>query len=157
MEVDIYMESVFRSDFTLAQYLAVDKKSFLKEMADLLAQKKVVNSADDFFKVIWARENVMSTGIGRAVALPHGCDETVVDFVVTVCQLAEPLPYDSIDQKPVSLVFLLAVPPSRQSNYMKLLAAISNFIRTPGNLELLLKAETKEEIFNQISKIKVEF
>ena len=150
------MESVFRPDFVLAQYLAVDKKSFLKEMSDLLYSKEVVSSSEVFFEAIWAREQVMSTGVGRAVALPHGCNVSVLDFVVTICQFAEPVNYDSIDEKPVSLVFLLAVPPSRQANYMKVLAAISNFVRIPGKTDLLIKAKSKEAIFEIIREIKIE-
>lgn len=151
------MESVFRPDFVLAQYLAVDKKSFLKEMADFLYQKQVINSSEAFFGAVWSREQVMSTGVGRAIALPHGCNDSVLDFVVTVCQLAEPVDYDSIDNKPVSLVFLLAVPPSRQTSYMKVLAAISNFVRLPGKTDQLIAAKSQEDIFKLISEIKVKF
>lgn len=151
------MESVFRPDFVLAQYLAVDKKSFLKEMADFLYQKEVIANSEVFFEAVWSREQIMSTGVGRAVALPHGCVDTVQDFVVTICQLAEPIDYDSIDGKPVSLVFLLSVPPSKQSSYMKVLAAISNFVRIPGKTDQLIKAKSKEAIFEIISEIKVSF
>ncbi len=151
------MENVFRLDFIRTRYLAVDKKSLLKEMSDFLYQQHVVSSADVFFQVVWEREKVMSTGIGRAVALPHGCQSVVLDFVVTVWQLAEPLPFDSIDEKPVSVIFLLAVPPARQSNYMKLLAAISNFIRVPGNVDLLINAKTSQEIYELLQQIKIEF
>jgi fructose PTS system EIIA component len=149
-------ESVFCQELIRAQYMAVDKKSLLKEMVEQLNEKRVISSVEDFFQVVWTREKVMSTGIGRSVALPHGCHETVDRFVVSVWQLAEPLPYDSIDEKPVQLIFLLAVPLQKQSSYMRVLAGISNFIRIEGNIALMTGAKDATGIYEILSGINLE-
>lgn len=149
------MKEVFCPDYVKTGYLAVDKKSLLHEMAVFLQENHVVNSSEDFFQAVWEREMIMSTGVGRAVALPHGNHSTVQKLNVTVWQLAEPIEYEAIDEKPVQIIFLVAVPPIKQDNYMKILAAISNFIRIPGNVDTMLNASNKEELFNLLLKIKL--
>jgi len=147
------MENVLKHELIRARYMAIDKESLLKEMTDFLFSKGYVNSADDFFKAVWNREKVMSTGIGRGIAVPHGCHDTVKEFVISVWQLIEPIPFEAIDDKPIFLVFMLAVPTEKRSNYMNKLAAISNFIRNPENVKKLNAAENNDALFEQLQGI----
>lgn len=150
------MQHVIKAELLKADYMAIDKKSLLKEMTDFLYQKKFINSSDPFFDAVWARETVISTGIGRALALPHACHQVVNELSVAFWQLKEPIPFEAIDDKPVKLVFMVAVPPDKKADYMKVLAAVSAFCRVPENIEYLSSNKTPAELYNYITKIKID-
>lgn len=149
------LDSLITEEYIKMKYPAVDKKSLLQEMSFFLEEKQVIDSTDVFFAEVWKREMIMSTGIGREVAIPHCCNETVREFVISVWQLSEPLDFDSIDEKPVSLVFLIAVPVQEQHRYMNVLSAISNFIRQPGNVDKMKNASEKTELLQNLTQIQI--
>jgi fructose-specific phosphotransferase system IIA component len=142
------MEILFSEELIRLHYLAVDKKSLLQEMSVMLKEQGVISSINEFFAEIWKRESIMSTGIGRGIAIPHCCHESAKKFAMAVWQLAVPIEFGAIDEKPVSLIFLLSVPRSSQESYMKVLSGISNFIRQPGNVDNLNLAESKGKCCN---------
>lgn len=150
------MDNVFAEKLIKLNYPAVDKKSLLQEMATDLADHNVITSAEAFFEEIWKRESIMSTGIGKGIAIPHSCNSSVTAFSISVWKLAEPLDFDSIDEKPVSIVFMVAVPLDKQSRYMKILSAISNFIRQPDKNEKLNTASSIAELLNVLKHIKIQ-
>ncbi|MCF7920013.1 MAG: PTS sugar transporter subunit IIA [Candidatus Cloacimonetes bacterium] len=149
------MEILFAEEFIRLKYPAVDKKSLLQEMVSDLQDKNVVAADEEFFNQIWKRESIMSTGIGRNIAIPHSCHENAFKFVISVWQLAEPIPFGSIDDKPVAIVFLIAVPRDLQDRYMKVLSAISNFVRQPGNIDKLRSVSTKPEMIKLLTQINI--
>lgn len=147
------MENVFVEEMIKLDYPAVDKKSLLQEMVSFLFEKGAVASIDDFFAEIWKRENIMSTGMGRAVAIPHSCHESARRFIVTFWRLAQPLDFDSIDEKPVSFIFMVSVPRDFQSKYMKLLSSISNFARQSGKIDQIRSASSVNEVLKILKTI----
>ena len=73
---------IFSPDLIKVNYYALDKKSCLQEMVDFVAEKEIITSAEDFFKLIFEREKIMSTGIGRNVAIPHARSELVNELKI---------------------------------------------------------------------------
>jgi fructose-specific phosphotransferase system IIA component len=149
------MEILFSEEFIRLNYPAVDKKSLLQEMTSVLDEQNVISSIDDFFAEIWKRETIMSTGIGRGIAIPHSSHESANELVICVYQLSKAIDFDSIDEKPVAIIFLIAVPRSQQNHYMKILSAISNFVRQPGNVDKLRQVSTIAEMMLLLKQIKI--
>lgn len=149
------INDVFELDLIKIKYFALDKKSCLSEMADHLAEKGIISSSEIFFRSIWERENIMSTGIGKAVAIPHSRSEVVEKFRILVYLLDNELEFDSIDEVPVRIIFMIAVPEELKSEYMKVLSMISNFFRNEENRQGLLGCNSMEDVYNILKGIEL--
>ncbi|HHE38483.1 MAG TPA: PTS sugar transporter subunit IIA [Candidatus Cloacimonetes bacterium] len=146
---------IFSPELIKMNYFALDKKSCLSEMAEFLFEHSIVSSFEEFFKTILERENLMSTGIGRGIAIPHSRSETVKKLTIAVYLLDNELDFQSIDDEPVRMVFMIAVPKDMKQEYMKLLSAISNFLKLEENRDKLLGCKSNLEVYNILKGIKL--
>jgi fructose-specific phosphotransferase system IIA component len=149
-----YME-LFKEDLIKINYFALDKKSCLSEMVEYLAEKGVINSYEDFFRAIMERENIMSTGIGKGIAIPHARHKVVNEFRILVYMLDNELDFEAIDEQPVKLIFMIAVPEEKKEDYMKVLSSLSNFLRVENNRKKLLNSTDKNELLKILKEIEL--
>ena len=155
MCIEGYCMGIFSRDLIVQDYYALDKKSCLEEMVEFLYKNKVIISADDFFKAIMERENLMTTGIGKNVAIPHARSNLVKEIHIAVYVLDNELEFNSVDGEDVKVIFMIAVPENKKDEYMKVLSGISNFLRIDENREKLFNAKTKNDIFKILEGIKI--
>ena len=155
MHKEGYCMGIFSRELIVQNYYALDKKSCLEEMVEFLYKNKVIISADDFFKAIMERENLMTTGIGKNVAIPHARSNLVKEIHIAVYILDNELEFNSVDGEDVKVIFMIAVPENKKDEYMKVLSGISNFLRIDENREKLFKAKTKNDIFKILEGIKI--
>ena len=155
MRIEGYCMGIFSRDLIVQNYYAFDKKSCLEEMVDFLYKKEVIVSADDFFRAIMERENLMTTGIGRKVAIPHARSNLVKEINIAVYVLDNELEFNSVDDENVKVIFMIAVPENKKEEYMKVLSGISNFLRVDENREVLFNAKSKDELFEILEEIKI--
>ena len=144
---------IFSPDLIKLKYYALDKKSCISEMAEFLFEKGVTNSLDIFLGEIMERENLMSTGIGKNVAIPHARSKAVNELKIAVYLLDNELDFNSIDNEPVKVVFMIAVPENMKNEYMKVLSGISNFFKIEGNREKLLACSSEKDVYNILEGI----
>jgi len=128
-----------------------DKDSVITELVDLLAENNLLVDRDIVLEAVFAREQTRSTGIGSGIAIPHGKCDGVVELVMAVGITAEPVNFDSIDQKPVSIVILLASPADRTGPHIQALARISRLMLDDEFKTKLEKAASPEEVYQLIS------
>lgn len=98
----------------------------------------------------------MSTGIGKGVAIPHARDLTVSSLRIALCRCKQGMEFDSLDKQPVHLIFMLAVPQHSNQAYMRILRALSEYLRIKENRDQLLNQTKEEDLFHyaqQIEKI----
>jgi len=146
------MES-FSPELIKLNYFALDKKSCLTDMAEYLFEKGVISSLDEFFEVLMERESIMSTGIGRGVAIPHGRSASVNELKILVYILNNELEFDSIDESLVKIVFMIAVPDHMKQAYMKVLSQISNFCQREENLRDIFSCDTRQGVFDVLQRM----
>jgi len=146
---------IFLRDLIVWNYYALDKKSCLEEMVEFLYKNNVIISTDDFFKAIMEREKLMTTGIGKNVAIPHARSNLVKEIHIAVYVLDNELDFNSVDGEDVKIIFMIAVPEDKKEEYMKVLSGISNFLRVDENREDLFNAKTKDDIFKILEGIKI--
>lgn len=99
------------------------------------------------------REEMMSTGIGKGVAIPHPrtpMTESNFPAFITTCFLKTPIDYQAIDKKPVFVLFLLVSPSARL--HLHLLAQLSFCLRDEAFLKFLGKYPTPEELYGNIAE-----
>ena len=99
-------------------------------------------------KAVFEREKIMSTGVGKGLAIPHAKTKAVTENHAAFALLKEPLDFDSIDGEPVRLVFLLVGPESNNSQHIKLLSRISRLMNSGSFRETILNCTSTEEILN---------
>lgn len=97
-------------------------------------------------KAVFEREKVMSTGVGKGLAIPHAKTPVVDENLAAFALLKEGLPFDSIDNEPVRLVFLLVGPESKNSLHIKLLSRISRLMNSASFREKILQCSSSEEL-----------
>jgi len=147
------MAKLFKKNLVRIVERFENKAACLEHMTQLLANCDCLQFPDRFIAAIKGREDIMSTGIGREIAIPHARDLTVTCLRVAVCMLIEPLEFNSFDNLPVRLVFMIAVPQNTNQEYMKILRSMSEFLRQDENRQNLLSSQTEDELYTKISEL----
>ncbi len=134
-------------------YFALDKLTCLQDMVALLAENEIISSKENFLTKILEREEMMSTGIGKKIAIPHARSNAVTKLSIVFFRIKNELDFEAIDDEPVNLIFMIAIPESMNKDYMKILQAISNFCHDNKNIDQLYNAETAVEANLILSRI----
>jgi fructose-specific phosphotransferase system IIA component len=124
------------------------KDEILDAMIDLIATSPKVLDKAKVRQAIFEREKIMSTGVGNGFAIPHGKTDAVSDIVAGFAVTASPIDYQSLDEKPVQLVFLLVGKDSMVGPHIKLLSRISRLMNKEDFRNRLLKVRTSKELLN---------
>ena len=122
------------------------KEQIINAMVDLVAQSPKVSDKDKVRSAIFEREKIMSTGVGNGFAIPHGKTDAVSDIVAAFGITAEPINYQSLDEKPVRLVFLLVGKDNLVGPHIKLLSRISRLMNKEEFRNKLLGLQTPKEV-----------
>ena len=105
------------------------KAEALQELAALLEAAGRTEDRREVERAFWQRESTGSTGVGFGVAIPHGKTAAVGTVSVGMMRFAIPFPWDSNDEKPVDLAFMLVIPDGERSQeHLRLLARLSRRI-----------------------------
>ena len=102
--------------------------------------------ADTVLAALREREAVTSTGIGNGVAIPHAKIAGVKKMALVIARAPAGVNFEALDDAPVYLFMMVIAPPEAVSDYLKLLAAISAFVKNEANRTALLNAGTRAEI-----------
>jgi fructose-specific phosphotransferase system IIA component len=145
--------AIFSEDLIRTGVNIESKTELLMSMVYMLHANKAIDSVERFKNAIFGREEIMSTGIGKGIALPHGRDICVSELKVAVCILGKPIDFESLDQEPVKIVFMIAVPQSAGKQYMRVLSSISQFTREEEHRDMMLSCQTTQELSNILKEI----
>lgn len=129
-----------------------DKKSIIDELVDVLAADGKVTDPQALKDAVWARETTRTTGIGHALAIPHGKCEGVPDLAMAIGKPARPVDFESIDNKPVRLVVLLASPLDRTSDHIQALARISRLMTVEEFRNRIYDAASAQELYELLQQ-----
>jgi fructose-specific phosphotransferase system IIA component len=124
------------------------KNEVIDAMIDLVASSPKVLDKEKVRKAIFEREEIMSTGVGNGFAIPHGKTEAVSDIVAAFAVTAQPIDYQSLDEKPVRLVFLLVGKDNLVGPHIKLLSRISRLMNKEEFRRRLLDLKSPREILD---------
>ncbi len=122
------------------------KDDIINALVDLIGSSSKVLDREKVRQAIFEREKLMSTGVGNGFAIPHGKTDAVSDIVAAFAVTAEPIDYQSLDEKPVRLVFLLVGKDNMVGPHIKLLSRISRLMNKEQFRERLLSLKTSKEI-----------
>jgi len=112
----------------VAQLRVTGKKQALQEIARRAAATTGINDRR-IYDVLAERERLGTTGIGRGVAVPHGKLAELTRVYGLFARLDRPIAFESIDNQPVDLVFVLLAPLDAGAEHLKALAMVSRLLR----------------------------
>jgi len=144
--------SLLNKSTILANLKVSSKEDLINEMVNTLSGLVDEDQLEEIRRSVLEREEIMSTGVGKSLAIPHGKVKSIESNYASFAILEEPIDYDSIDGKPVQLVFLLVGPEAKNSVHIKLLSRISRLMNSTTFREELEKCETPQEIYNTFHK-----
>jgi PTS system nitrogen regulatory IIA component len=119
-----------------------DKTQLIGEIAQHFGRLVPTLKPETVVTALLAREQLGSTGLGNGFALPHARIEGLTAFLGMFARLAKPIDFDAIDGKPVTLVFVLLIPPDSATSHVAALAAISRRFRDAALVTSLREAKT---------------
>src|SRR3972149_3871761 len=122
------------------------KEEIINAMIDLAAASDKVVDKERMRTAIFEREKIMSTGVGSGFAIPHGKTDAVSDIVAAFAVTAQPIDYQSLDDQPVRIVFLLVGRDNMVGPHIKLLSRISRLMNREEFRKRLLDAQSPAEV-----------
>jgi PTS system nitrogen regulatory IIA component len=148
------ISQILGTEAVLANVKAKNKKQLLTELAELAAKQTGLNK-NIIIDALIERERLGTTGIGYGVALPH---TRLAKLKKIFCAFAhtEPVDFESVDAKPVDLIFLLLVPEDAGADHLKALAKLSRLLRNEPAVLALRQGKTAKELYSTIIKYDTE-
>ncbi len=133
-----------------------NKDAAIEELINVLADNRQLSDRTEALEAVLAREATRSTGIGSGIAIPHGKCAAAKELVMAVGIAAEPIEFESIDNKPVQIIVLLVSPPDQTGPHIQALARISRLLLDAQFKGRLEKAASPEEVYTLISSKEAE-
>ncbi len=138
--------SLLESKTILSNLEVNNKKELISVMVDTLEQRIGSENLEAVRKGVLEREKIMSTGVGKGLAIPHCKSQVVNESFGSFAILKEPLDFNSIDNQPVQLVFLLISPDSKNSLHIKLLSRVSRLMNSGAFREKVTSCTSSAQI-----------
>ena len=124
------------------------KREVLLELIDIVCRSGNIGDAEKLRDAIFYREELMSTGIGLGIAVPHvripGVEEPITAVGVSREGIED---YESLDDQLIRVIVMIVAGKDQHKRYIKLLAEITSKLKSDNVLEKLLKAENSDEIY----------
>ena len=143
---------LLNNKYIVADLEGQTKEEVINELIDLFKDDSRVIDIEKVRDAVLEREKIMSTGVGKGFAIPHGKTNAVNDILAAFGKTNKPIEYDSLDGHPVYLVFLLVGKDNLVSKHIKLLSRISRMMNKDEFREKLFKAKSADEILEIFKK-----
>lgn len=150
------LSEILNKNAIISNLAAQNKTGVLRELAGAVAGVAKVE-ADPIASVLMERESLGSTGIGGGIAIPHGKLDAVKSVTVGFGLSPKGIDYNSLDDRPVHIFFLLLTPEKSSGSHLKVLAQISKLLKMNQFKEQLKSAKSVDEIYEIIMAQDEEF
>ncbi|MEO1022018.1 MAG: PTS sugar transporter subunit IIA [Bacteroidota bacterium] len=125
-----------------------DKFDAINALVDSLSTQLGGETLEKVREAVLERERIMSTGVGKGLAIPHAKTPVLDTTYAAFALLNEELDYDSLDGNPVRLIFLLVGPTDANSTHIKMLSRISRLMNSTSFRERLVACITVQEVLD---------
>ncbi|MGD8450963.1 MAG: PTS sugar transporter subunit IIA [Phycisphaerae bacterium] len=128
-----------------------DKTGVITELVDLLNATGGLTNRDLALDAVLKREAERTTGIGYGLAIPHGKSDGCKQLVIAAGKPAEPVEFQSLDQRPVTFVVLLVSPPDQTGPHIQALAKISRLMNMEEFRKAIEGARSAQELHDVVA------
>lgn len=124
------------------------KEDVLYNVVTLLDGHPAVKDIEEVRQAIFAREKMMSTGVGKGLALPHAKTSAVRESIAAFAVTKQPVDFGSIDNEPVRLIFLLVGTEIAKSEHIKILSRVSRLMNRDRFRSRLFDSRSAEDVIS---------
>lgn len=117
-----------------------------------MAKQGNLNDQDVYKQGIYAREELSTTGIGEGIAIPHARSEAVNAPGLAAMVVKDGVDYQSLDNQPAKLFFMIAVPKTGGNEHLQILAMLSQMLMDTDFKDSLINAQSVEEFMDLINQ-----
>ncbi|AVN62225.1 PTS fructose transporter subunit IIABC [Mesoplasma coleopterae] len=140
------LKDLFKSKVSVFQADLKSKKEVIDFLVDKLSSQKMIANKKTFKDAILKREGEASTGMGDGIGIPHAINNTVKEPCIAFLSLKSPIDWQSLDNKPVDLIFMIATNDEKGEAHLGALADLSKFLMKPEFQEALRSAKTFKDL-----------
>jgi len=133
-----------------------NKEAIIAELVDVLDAGGFLQDKNSVLQAVLMREQTRSTGIGSGIAIPHGKCKGLKDLVMAMGISRQGVDFQSIDEKPVYIVVLLASPLDRTGPHIQALARISRLMLDEDFKNKIQNSSSAQELYELISSKETE-
>ncbi len=145
------LADVLREDYILTDLDAREKNELLHEMVSGLSPKVGSLDSERVLNALLERERLGTTGIGHGVAIPHGKVKGLSEMKVFFGRSRKGVDFHSMDNLPAYIFFMIIAPENSAAAHLKILAVISNLLKSQDFRNRLMRAESRSEIYRIIT------
>ncbi len=138
---------VLKPEYIKIPLVSQTKEEAIRELVDLLAQHQLFQDVDAVFQAVLDREKIMTTGVGRGVAIPHCKKAECSKFAIALGIRPEGVDFKSIDNQPAKVIFLLIGPDNNPGMHIRLLSRISRLISKDSLRDALLTSSSADKAY----------
>jgi nitrogen PTS system EIIA component len=143
----IKLELILNPDCVLIEDSPLDKESALTKLVDVICQKHGYKNSE-VKEAIFHREELMSTGIGLGIAVPHVRIKNVRDISMGAMLVRDNInDYEALDGKPVKLIFMILANEAHHTDYLKFLSALSKQLQVDSYRDELCNVEDPDNFY----------
>lgn len=146
------VSELLKPEFIIAELKGETKEDIINELIDIFKNDPRVDDIEKVRSAVLDREKIMSTGVGKGFAIPHGKTNAVKEIVGAFGKIKDGIDYNSLDGNPVHLVFLLVGKDNLISTHIKLLSRISRLMNKDDFRHRLTEANSADEIVKLFSE-----
>ena len=140
------VSDLLEEKFIINGFKGETKEEIIMELVDLFKDDQRTSNLDDVKFCVLEREKIMSTGVGKGFAIPHGKTNSITDILAAFGKSEKAIDYNALDGEPVYLVFLLVGKDAFVGKHIKLLSRISRLMNSDEFRKKLMNAKEKNEI-----------
>ena len=143
---------ILHKDSIIGELTSRDKKGVLEELVSVLVEHGRLKRKEKPVQVLLERERLGSTGIGDGIAIPHGKLKDIKNMICSFGRTREGIDFQSIDEKPSHLFFLLFAPQESAGEHLQALARLSRILKDGQLRKQLMEAASENEIYRLIAE-----
>lgn len=128
------------------------KNEAIDQMVALMEKSGNLNNTESYRKQVYAREEESTTGIGEGIAIPHGKCDAVTKPGLAAMVVKNGVEFDALDGEPVSLIFLIAAPDTKDNIHLDVLSKLSVLLMDERFTDSLRNAKTVDEFMSIIDR-----
>lgn len=132
---------------------AKTKSQVITELSNILKAENRISDLKLFMEDVYERESLGSTGIGFKIAIPHTKSKYVTKPSLVFGRTDDGIEFESLDNEPAKLFFLIAMPESGSNSHLQVLALLSRNLIHEEFRDQLLEAKTSQEVLDILHTI----
>ena len=129
-----------------------NKNEALDQVVELMVKSGKIKDKEAYRRQVYAREEESTTGIGEGIAIPHGKCDAVERPGLAAMVVKNGVDFDALDGEPVSLIFLIAAPNTKDNVHLDVLSKLSVMLMDEEFTQSLREAATVEAFLDIIDK-----